>query len=145
MSKVWYKVPNYSPYEVLPGVLTLTKEDYLPMLDTVQNCINLFNETIDWDGMWTLSDAIQRFQEDNILFVWFGPDEKVIGYYWLDECYIYNVFIHPSRPEGLSKKFMQTGFNYASCDYFILYCDDWNIRAQKFFEKVGGIKQSSYL
>lgn len=143
MSKIWYTIPNKRQYKVLPGVLPITQEDYLPLLDVIQNCITLFNNTIEWDAMWDLATAINRFQEGQMMFIWYNKDGKVIGYYWVDKAYIHNVFIHPSRPDGQSTQFLQTGFNFIEYDELNLYCDDWNKKAQRFFEKLGGIKKSS--
>ena len=136
-SKIWYVTQNQKPYEVLPGVVQISEDDYLPMLDVVQQCIDLFNQNIEWDGMWDLSEAIKRFKEGAKLFVWYGPESNIIGYYWIAKNYIYNVYIHPSRPDNKSVKFLHTGFNFIDQPAFTLYCDDWNIQAQKFFEKAG--------
>lgn len=140
MSRVNYIIANQKPYKVLPGVIQVTQEDYLPMLDKIQQCIDLFNSTIEWDEMWDIPTAIQRFKEGHVLFIWYGPESNIVGYYWVDENYIHNIFIHPSRPPNRSVEFLQTGFNFIKYHTFSLYCDDWNIRAQKFVEKLGGQK-----
>lgn len=140
MSRIWYIIKNEKPYEVLPGVIQISEDDYLHMLDTVQQCIDLFNQNINWDGMWDLSEAIRRFRKGAKLFVWYGPESNIVGYYWMSKNYLHNAYIHPSRPENKSVKFLQTGFNFSEEKSFALYCDDWNTQAQKFVEKLGGKK-----
>ena len=53
---------------------------------------------------------------------------------------LYNVYVNPTREDGYGVSFVKSCLNSVRYDIVKLYCDDWNVRAQSFFEKVGFTK-----
>jgi hypothetical protein len=115
--------------------------------DTIQNCINLFNSKIKWDGMFNLEIADQRIKSGNKMYVGYFED-NIIGYSWLKSInnykyYIYNVFIEQN---SINRNFGASDLIYLIIKYhtkglITLDVDEWNHKAQKFAEKLGFIKK----
>ena len=114
--------------------------------DIIQNCINLFNSKIKWDGMFDLEKAVQRIKSGDKMYVGYFED-NIIGYSWLKpinncEYYIYNVFI---EQDSNNRNFGAADLAYLIIKYhtrglITLDVDEWNHKAQKFAEKLGFIK-----
>ena len=111
--------------------------------DIIQNCINLFNSKIKWNGMFNLEIADQRIKSGDKMYVGYF-ENNIIGYTWLKpinnhEYYIYNVFI---EQDSINRNFGAADLVYLIIKYhtkglITLDVDEWNDRAQKFAEKIG--------
>ena len=108
----------------------------------IRGCINLFNNEIQWDGMFTLWDALRRIEDGEKIFVGLYNGE-IFGYCWVinkdDTTYIYNVF-SKSTPD--KRKYGATDLLY----YVIKHhgntvisaeVDEWNTKSIRVFEKLG--------
>jgi len=145
MKRVYFKakvkdIPrNQTPEGYL--ILKLTQHNIHKWPGLIQKCIDKFNSEVEWDEMWNELDSEGRFESGNVLFVYLkiGKFDDPIGYTWFDNDWLYNTFIHSSRIKGHSPLFIQECCH--SLDLSIseieLFCDDWNIKAQKLFKKVG--------
>ena len=148
-NKIWYHIDNYPPYPVPEGIVVIDSIDKLEAnKKLVLKSIDLFNANVDYDDMWNMFEASKRVQRGEKLFLSTTKEEyswrnkqltKVVplGFVWFKKNYLYNMFMHSSRPEGHTVKFVRACFNLVFYRTISLYCDDWNIRAQKMFEKVG--------
>ena len=138
-NKVWYNIKNNKSYEHLAGVNLLSSDTLCSYENTVQASIDSFNSNVDWDDMWNLEEAKERCNKGHILFIGVDKDGP-LAHVWFDKDYLYNMYVNPRRPDGYGVKFVQFCIQFIPYEYINLYCDDWNIRAQKFFEKVGFLK-----
>lgn len=112
----------------------------------IENCINLFNSKIKWDGMFDLIQANDRIKSGDKMYVGYFED-NIIGYTWLrpinnNEYYIYNVFI---EQDSINRNFGAKDLVYLIIKYHTkglirLDVDVWNIKAQKWAEGLGFIK-----
>jgi ribosomal protein S18 acetylase RimI-like enzyme len=89
--------------------------------------------------MWDIEDAESRLKEGHNLFL--GIDEEgPLAHVWFNSSYLYNCYINPRRENGYGEKFLESCFNLVPFHTITLHTDEWNVRAQKFFEKVGFTK-----
>ena len=112
----------------------------------IENCINLFNSKIKWDGMFDLIQANDRIKLGDKMYVGYF-ENNIIGYSWLKsinncEYYIYNVFI---EQDSINRNFGAKDLAYLIIKYHTkglirLDVDVWNIKAQKWAEGLGFIK-----
>ena len=134
--KIWYEINNTSSVNHLPGVICIGPETFCSYKHTIQASIDNFNSHIEWEDMWTIQDADKRIKEGHILFI--GTDkEGPIAHVWFDNDYLYNMYVNPRRPDGYGVDFVKFCLQFIPSDTVKLYCDDWNLQAQKFFEKIG--------
>ena len=139
MSKIWYSIHNSGGYKNLEGILyvqsyTITGEI---LSKKVQASIDSFNKNHDWKEMWTIEEAKDRLNNNHQLFLGVDKDDKPLAHVWFNEDLLYNAYINPEREYGYGEAFIKSCLNSIKYNTVKLYCDDWNIRAQKFFEKIG--------
>lgn len=114
----------------------------------VKRCIQLFNEEIDWDKMFDLSEAQHRLNEGHKLYVGY-INQEIFGYFWLkeeneDTHRIYNVY---SKGQPINRQYGATDMIYqvvlsGNHKYtYVAEVDDWNIKSQNVFNKLGFIKK----
>lgn len=138
-NRINYIFPNEQNYPTLPGLLYIQKDTFCSLENTVQASIDSFNNSIVWTEMWNIEDAKSRLDQGQCLFI--GVDEEgPLAHVWFDDNYLYNFYVNPRRPDGYGGKFLKACLNFIPSHTIHLYTDDWNIRAQKFFEKVGFTK-----
>ena len=111
--------------------------------DVIKRCIDLFNSKITWDNMFDLNEADKRINNGEKLFIGYY-ENNLVGHCWLKllnefEYHIYNLFIG----------FDLTDRNYGATDLLCLLIknhtsgliladiDEWNVKSQKVFEKLG--------
>ena len=135
-NKIWYSILNTKDYDHIDGLLYVHPDNIRSLEHTIQSSIDNFNRNVDWDDMWTLGDAYDRLEEDHQLFLGVTEDGPM-AHVWFDKDYLYNAYVDPRREEGYGVGFIQACLNFIEYDHITLYCDDWNSRAQKFFEKTG--------
>lgn len=145
-NKIWYEWDNNGrlyrdenirkPFRSLPGVSLITKYTFCSYKNTIQASIDNFNRSVEWENMWDIKEAEDRLEKGHLLFI--GVDkEGPLAHVWFDDNYLYNMFADPRRPDGYSVDFVKHCMQFILHKNVKLYCDDWNIKAQKFFEKVG--------
>lgn len=132
------------PVPVRDGLecIKLTLDNYEQNISDIQYCINLFNSEIVWDEMWALGDAIERFETGDKMYM-AKSDGVPIGYMWLKDDLVYNIFMTKKR---LHKSDVYTFLKYSLYDArkytqsAIAYVDDWNIASQTVLERIGFVK-----
>ena len=142
--RIWYTIDNRMPYGEVKEVIQVTNSNSFKFINEIQESIQAFNREIEWDEMWDLKETQKRFTNSEVLFL-LRDKKGALGHVWFDEDYLYNMFVSDRREAGVSVKFILHCFNYIPYKDIRLYCDKWNKKAQKFFEKVGAKKISSYL
>ena len=138
-SKIWYSIFNTRGYKSIEGILYVQSYTISGGIleKKVQASIDSFNSNHDWEDMWTIEDAKERLNNGHQLFLGVDKDDNPLAHVWFDEDYLYNVYINPEREYGYGEAFIKSCLNSIKHDTVKLYCDDWNIKAQKFFEKIG--------
>lgn len=135
-NRINYTFQNTQDYPTIPGLLYINQDTFCSLKNTIQASIDCFNNTIVWTEMWDIEDAESRLNEGHILFI--GVDEKgPLAHVWFDQSYLYNFYVNPRRPDGYGQKFLKACLSLVPFNRITLYTDEWNIRAQKLFEKVG--------
>jgi len=120
--------------------IKIDKNNYKLYSDLIKKSIQLFNDEIEWDNMWDYNESIKRFNNNHIMYIMI-ENNSPLGYVWYDKNYLYNTFVTEKRIKGDSQNFI----NYTLYDIKTKYttvqcqCDDWNIRAQRFFKGIGFI------
>ena len=143
-NKIWFYLPNEQAYEQVDGLLWIQSSTICSFENTIQASVDSFNENISWSEMWDLETAKERLSKGHNLFI--GVDsEGPLAHIWFQDNYLYNLFINPRRPDGYGEKFVRSCLNFIPYHTISLYVDSWNIRAQKFFKKVGAKKIYSYI
>jgi len=142
-SKIWYKCENVFSHEIT-GLRKCTNDSYEHHIPQIEEAIANQMKEMRWPGMWDLLEAKRRL-EDGHKFFYLFDHKGVLGHMWIDDNYIYNVFMHPRRLDGVSKLFLKAVMSLDGKEEYNLYCDEWNIKAQKYFEGVGFTKIDSYI
>ena len=139
MSKVWYSIHNLRGFKQIEGILYVQSYTISAGIleKKVQASIDSFNKNHNWEERWTIEDAKDRLNNNHQLFLGVDKDDKPLAHVWFNEDLLYNAYINPEREYGYGEAFIKACLNSVKYDTVKLYCDDWNIRAQKFFEKVG--------
>tara|TARA_E500000331_G_C17250947_1_gene711120 strand:+ start:2165 stop:2602 length:438 start_codon:yes stop_codon:yes gene_type:complete len=135
-NKIHYRIDNSKSYDHVQGVIPITTKTFCSYKNTIEDSINSFNKNVEWDGMWDLSEAEERLKIGDVL--WIGVDkEGPLAHVWFKDNYLYNMYVDPRRPDNYAVRFVQFCIQFIDSKEIILYCDEWNIAAQKMFEKVG--------
>lgn len=142
---IWYEIKtptDLNHIKILNNdylVLKIDSKNFNSYKETIQLSIDNFKSEIDWDGMWDLNEA-QRRINNNQKFYLLLKDNLPIGHVWFIGEFLYNAFVSNKREEGISQWFIcetindvfQNGYNTIT-----LYTEEWNIKAIKFWEKLG--------
>ena len=106
---------------------------YTSMNKDIESVIELINDEIDWDTMYSIDDCYQRFKDGCFCFVLY-QNSKPIGIQWIYDVkpnvYCFNIFISKNKKSenGISQLFFDT-ICYTKKDESLMgYCDDWNER-----------------
>ena len=131
---------NSHNYPVVEGIKHIQAHNIDAEEEQVQQTINAFNQSVVWTEMWDLEDANSRVEEGHSLFI--GTDQKgTLAHVWFAEDYLYNCYVNSRRPDDYGQKFILSCLNIVPHHTINLYTDEWNVRAQKFFEKVGFLRK----
>ena len=142
--KIWYSYENLISGPLTRDILYITKDNFNQFESLVKETIDTFNKHVKYPEMWNLEDAKFRLKNNQSLFI--GYDRQgALAHVWFDKDYLYNCFVNPRRPEGYGVTFITKCLQSVPHRKIRLYCDEWNIKAQKFFEKVGFKKTISYI
>lgn len=134
-------IGNKRIYPILPGTIFITnKDDYKAYSTLIHDSIDTFNSEIEWEKMWTYKIGAKRISEPYHYLCLLTVDGKAMGHVWYKGKKLYNCFISKNRPDGISVKWLRGTFNIVKETYIQLVVDDWNKRAEKFYEKVGFVK-----
>ena len=114
--------------------------------DKLQTAIDLFQEELNWDKMWSVEDVKQRL-DDGWLFSVLEIENKLRGWYWLN----YktkeglNLYVHKDcRGYGYGFgmiSYIITAAKLRQLDYVWAQVDEWNTASQKLFLKCGFINE----
>jgi hypothetical protein len=137
---------NFINQNVICPFIQIDKTNYIEHLSIVKECIDLFNAEIKWDCMYTLDDAIQRFEDGYSNFVLIS-DNIIYGYIWSiwedGILFFENLFM---RNNSIHKKYKGREFisnviytNYNECNIYN-HVDEWNIKSIKLFKSLGFIE-----
>ncbi len=114
--------------------------------DKLQLAIDIFQEELNWNKMWSVEDAKQRL-EDGWLMSVLEKDDEVKGWFWLNY----------ETQEGLNlyvhKKHRNWGFGHGLINYICnsaklkglnsvwSQVDEWNEIAQRLFLRCGYVNE----
>jgi len=142
--KIWYHYDNLISSPITRDILHIKINNFNEFKPLIQETIDTFNEYVKYPEMWSIEDAEYRLKNGQDLFI--GYDRQgALAHVWFEKNYLYNCFVNPRRPDGYGVTFITKCLQSISHRRIRLYCDEWNIRAQKFFEKVGFKKTISYI
>ena len=133
-------IPN-TPLPFGYTVLKITNQNVHKWPSLFPLCIELFNSEKYWDSMWTIEDALSRINAGVSFYVMFKikDTKSPIAYLWIDDDWVFNMFVHSSKPKDSSVSFMQQCIHMQNTDKeFIQWeVDEWNIAGIKCWAKVG--------
>ena len=135
---IWYsgKKDLFTKSNLRTGLIVI--EPTFDDTELIQQCIDLFNSEIQWEGMFDLDTALMRLYEGNRMFVL--KDHQTLGHVWFENDYLYNFFVSQKRTKGDSQQFCKYTCNIIDTDIRLFVVKD-NIKGQKFFEGVGFTKK----
>lgn len=114
--------------------------------DKLQTAIDLFQEELNWDKMWSVEDAKQRL-DDGWLFSVLEIDNKLRGWYWLNyktkeglNLYVHKDFRGQDYGFGLIS-YIITAAKLRQLDCVWAQVDEWNTASQKLFLKCGFVNE----
>lgn len=140
---IWFEYKNQDDLKVID--IDSSKLEVIKVTDfdthktNIELSIQKFNSQIKWDDMWTLQESNERLSRNQILFLLL-KDNSPIGHVWYIGEYLYNAFVSQERNTGESQWFIQQTMSDRfknGYDTITLYTEEWNIRAIKFWEKLG--------
>lgn len=145
MSKYWYELntidklnrPNF--VQIDESILKITTPFFENYKNLIQSSIDKFNSEISWDDMWDISEAYKRLSNNEILYLLIKNNTS-IGHVWYSNNYLYNAYVSKEKPKNSSQWFIsETIIDVLNNGYtkIKLNTDYWNIRAIKFWEKLG--------
>lgn len=114
-----------------------TESEYI-----LQECINMFNSEIKWDGMFSIKDTKERFEMGDKFFAAYY-EGKLFGYCWLsNENNIYKVYNVFSKKTDYHRKYGATDVLYYVIKNYtngtvIAEVDEWNTKSINVFNKLG--------
>ncbi len=142
---IWYELKshtNLNNIEIDNDNLSIVKIDLYNFdiyKHLIQLSIDTFNSEIQWDGMWDIDEAHDRVSTNQKLYLLL-KNELPIGHVWFIGEFLYNAFVSNKRIDGESQWFICKAINDRFIDGYnttTLYTEEWNIRAIKFWEKLG--------
>jgi len=114
--------------------------------DKLQTAIDLFQDELNWDKMWSVEDAKQRL-EDGWLFSVLEINDELKGWYWLD----YetkeglNLYVHKDcRGYGYGFELISyiiTAAKLQQLDSVWSQVDEWNEVSQRLFLRCGFVNE----
>mgnify|MGYP000162034668 FL=1 len=114
--------------------------------DKLQSAIDIFQEELNWDKMWSVEDAKQRL-EDGWLFSVLEINDELKGWYWLD----YetkeglNLYVHKDcRGYGYGFELISyiiTAAKLQQLDSVWSQVEEWNEVSQRLFLRCGFVNE----
>jgi hypothetical protein len=122
------------------SILKISKDNFKLNRNLIKESIDTFHSEIKWEEMWDLYECEIRLLQNQILYLLL-ENIKPIGHVWYEGNYLYNAFVSKQRCDGDSPWFIQQTMwdmkEHSNISSIKLYTDSWNIRAQKFWKKLG--------
>jgi len=122
------------------SILKISKDNFKSNRILIKQSIDTFHSEIKWEEMWDLYECEIRLLQNQILYLLL-ENINPIGHVWYDGNYLYNAFVSKQRYDGDSPWFIQQTMwdmkEHSNISSIKLYTDSWNIRAQKFWKKLG--------
>jgi len=138
MIKFFYNLSNYKPVKVLPEIKRVIKIDR----QKLQDGIDIFQNELDWQQMWTVEDSEKRL-EDGWWFYVMEKSNKYIGWAWFDtpNKQFCNLYVHKDyRSGGYGKELVYARLNECKkqgIEDVWMEVDDWNTPIQKIGQEIG--------
>lgn len=142
---IWYELKSRTDLkniEVINNNLSIIKIDsqnFNEYKEIIQLSIDKFNSEIQWDSMWDLNESYDRISRNQNLYLLL-KENLPIGHVWFIGEFLYNAFVSNERLNGESHWFISESiedrFNKGYTT-ITLYTEEWNVRAIKFWEKLG--------
>ena len=135
---IFFYVPNDvfdSPPEFREGIDFYYGSEV--SVDTLKECIELFNSEIEWVDMWNVRDGIERINNGHV-FSSISDSEGILGYMWHYKNYTYNFFVSKRRRNRdvldfvNRNRYLQTQNNHP---FEYIYISDHNVHVQNLFKK----------
>ena len=122
------------------SILKISKDNFKSNRILIKQSIDTFHSEIKWEEMWDLYECEIRLLQNQILYLLL-ENINPIGHVWYEGNYLYNAFVSKQRYDGDSPWFIQQTMwdmkEHSNISSIKLYTDSWNIRAQKFWKKLG--------
>lgn len=139
---------NFVNQNTICPFIKIDKSNYMEHLSIVKECIDLFHIEVNWDGMYTLDDAIQRFETGYSNFVIIS-DGIIYGYIWSiweDKILFFeNMFMRNNQivKKWKGREFLSSIINNHcnNCEVYY-YVDSWNIASIKMTQSLGFIESN---
>lgn len=140
---------NFINQNVECPFLKIDNSNYIEHLSIIKDCIDLFHAEIKWEGMYTLDDAIKRFNNGYCNFVLIS-DNIIYGYVWSIQkgstLFFENVFMKTLK---INKKWKGRDFissiisNHYSNHQINVYVDNWNVASIKMTKSLGFLEKNN--
>jgi hypothetical protein len=138
---------NFINQNVICSFIQIDKTNYIEHLSIVKECIDLFNAEIKWDAMYTMDDAIQRFEDGYSNFILIS-DNIIYGYIWSiwedGILFFENMFMRKFKinKKWKGREFLSSIINthYNNCE-ICYYVDSWNIASIKMTKSLGFVEK----
>lgn len=130
---------NLPPRDLPKGLkVSETNDPYV-----IGTCINMFNQDLEWDGMFNVFDAMRRIGDGEKIYI-ATINGDLFGYCWVEKqeenrYYIYNVFSKKTyfpRQYGATDMLHYVIANHTEGVIWVKI-DDWNEKSIRVFEKLG--------
>lgn len=145
MDRIWYELKNINDLIQLDikidnlHIIEIDSHNLNDYSNLVKLEIEKFNSEIQWHSMWTFEECQTRLFKNHKLFI-FLKNNLPLGHVWYDTNYLYNAYVSKERINGESVWFISETIKTIfkeNISTIILHTEDWNIRAKKFWEKIG--------
>jgi RimJ/RimL family protein N-acetyltransferase len=127
--------------DIIP-LLIINLDTFDSNIPIINQCIELFNSQLEWDGMFDISEARRRVVGGDTMYV--GIDDEVYSYLWVNDnpnhYFIYNVFSNNIRnnPNYTGKDLLYSVIKSHLLDKDCkCKIDEWNIKSINLFKKLG--------
>lgn len=133
--KIWYRLPTNKPYPRLEHTFHIHEDNCSSNLDIIDGAIQIFNLTINWEGMWNHKNALVRLANGENLFV-YAPYRQAKAFVWFKDNYLYNFFVAPEvRKYNIAERLIKHAYNLLPYKTYYAYTENWNKVTQNFTEK----------
>ena len=134
---IWFKWDIVPTHYHLDGVIKVDNSNLHLNSYLIKESIDLFNSTVQWEGMYTFNQGIDRITQNKETCFILTHKNRVLGHTWFGEMWWYNIFVHPSRPSGMTLQFCKHCFSNINQTSFYGWTDYWNTKALNLFIKTG--------
>ena len=145
MIKFYFNLIGYKKHKVIEQVKRIKVINNTKL----QSGIDEFNKQLNWDNMWTVTDAKERLK-NNWWFYVIEEDNKYIGWAWFDtpNKQFCNLYVHKDyRDRGYGKELTYKRLNECKkrdIQNVWMEVDEWNKPEQKITQELGWSPKIEY-